>query len=278
MVTPAGRRSAAAYICKTHAISQRRACRLLGIHRSSVRYRSRSQTDGALKDRLLALANERRRFGYRRLHLLLQREFASLNHKRVYRLYQDAQLAVRPRHRKRVAVARASTPVLGGPGSLWVMDFVEDSLANGRRFRTLNVLDVCTRECLAIEVDTSLTGERVTRVLDRIVGDRGLPKALRLDNGPEFAGHVLATWAVKHDVSLHFITPGRPTENAYIESFNGKFRDECLNQHWFTNLAEARSTIDLWRHDYNGVRPHSALGNLAPAVFALTLDPTAIPS
>jgi len=158
------------------------------------------------------------------------------------------------------------------------MDFVEDTLSHGRRFRTLNVLDVCTRECLAIEVDTSLTGERVTRVLDWIAGQRGLPKALRLDNGPEFVSKVLDAWAVQHGVALHFTTPGRPTQNAHIESFNGKFRDECLNQYWFTSLTEARSTIDLWRHDYNAVRPHSALGNLPPAVFALTLNSTAAPS
>lgn len=231
-----------------------------------------------MKDRLLALANERRRFGYRRLHLLLQREFASLNHKRVYRLYRDAQLAVRHRRRKRVAAARASTPGVGGPDRLWAMDFVEDTLAQGRRFRTLNVLDVYTRECLAIEVDTSLTGERVTRVLDRIVRQRGQPTALRHDNGPEFTSKALDAWAVKHGVALHFTTPGRPIENAHIESFNGRFRDECLNQHWFTSLTEARSTIDLWRHDYNSVRPHSALGNLAPSVFAATLVSTAVPS
>jgi len=275
MVTPAARRSAVAYTSETHSVSERHSCRLLGVGRSTVRYRSTKTSDHALKDRLQVLANDRPRFGYRRLYLLLRREFGSLNHKRVYRLYKEADLAVRRRRRKRVATGRKPLPTVDRPGVVWTMDFVRDTLANGRPFRTLNVLDVFTRQCLAIEVDTSLPGQRVTRVLDGVAIDHGLPETIRVDNGPEFAGKVLDAWAYDRGVRLDFITPGKPIENAHVESFNGKFRDECLNQHWFTDLADARAIIAAWRHDYNAVRPHSALGNLTPERFAQLPVPTA---
>ena len=275
MVTPAARRTAAGYAAETHGISERRACRLIAACRASVRYRGRKTTDHALRDRLHAIALERPRFGYRRLHLLLKREVGAVNHKRVYRLYREADLAVRRRKRKRVALPRQPQILPSRPGQTWTMDFVRDTLSSGRAFRTLNVLDIFTRECLAIEVDTSLPGERVTRVLDAVVAERGVPDSIRVDNGPEFAGKALDAWAYGHKVTLDFITPGKPVENAHIESFNGKFRDECLNQNWFTSLADARAVIAEWRHDYNTIRPHSALGHQSPAAFALLSYPSA---
>jgi putative transposase len=215
------------------------------------------------------LAHRRPRFGYRRLGVLLRRDGFVINHKRVHRLYREEGLALRRRRRKRAASAVRVRPSLASqPGQQWSMDFMRDTLASGRSFRTLNVVDEFTRECLAIEVDTSLPGARVTRVLDQLHEQRGLPELLIMDNGPEFTGKALDSWAYHHGVRLHFIDPGKPIQNAYVESFNGKFRDECLDQPWFVNLADARRTIESWRHDYNHVRPHSALGHQPPALFA----------
>jgi putative transposase len=221
----------------------------------------------------LALAGQRRRFGYRRLTLLLRREGQVVNHKRVYRLYKEEGLAVRRRRRKRVATARRlRPPPVTRPNQRWAMDFVGDTLASGRTFRTLNLVDEFTRECLAIEVDTSLPGLRVCRVLDRLVAERGAPAEILVDNGPEFAGTALDAWAARHGVDLWFITPGRPVENAFIESFNGRFRDECLNESWFLSLPDARETIAAWRDDDNAERPHSSLGGLTPHEFRRRWD------
>ena len=217
----------------------------------------------------MELAAERPRFGYRRLHVLLVREGWAVNHKRIQRMYREEKLAVRRKRRKRVAqTARRPKVLPEGPNERWSMDFMADSLATGRGFRTFNVVDDFTRECLAIEVDTSLSGERVTRVLDRVIEQRGKPLSLVMDNGPEFAGRALDAWAYERGIQLDFIRPGKPIENCFVESFNGKFRDECLNQHWFTSLRDARLEIAAWRLDYNRVRPHSSLGQLPPAVFA----------
>ena len=275
MVTPAARRHAVGYLREAHIISQRRACRLLGACRATVRYVCRTTDNDVLAERLGVLARQWPRFGYRRLHLLLRREFGTLNHKRVYRLYRNAGLAVRRNRRKRAALPRQPLPVATRPGEMWSMDFMRDTLASGRAFRTLNVLDVVTRECLAIEVDTSLPGQRVARVLDGIAAERGLPTTIRVDNGPEFAGKALDAWAYQNGVALDFITPGKPIENAHVESFNGRFRDECLNVHWFSTIVDARGVIADWQRDYNAVRPHSALGNQPPAVFAQLLRSTA---
>lgn len=271
MVTPAVRREAVEHLVTAHEVSQRRACRALDVNRSSVQYRQSSTDSGPVVARLRALASAKPRYGYRRLHQLLRREIGAINHKRVYRLYRAEGLALRRRRRKRVALPRQTAPLATAPNQLWTMDFMADTLASGRCFRTLNVLDTFTRECLAIEVDTSLPGARVARVLDRIAEQSGVPVAIRVDNGPEFAGKALDEWAYAKGVELSFITPGRPMENGFIESFNGKFRDECLSQHWFRNLDDARQIIEDWRTDYNAVRPHSALGNLPPAVFALNI-------
>ena len=249
--------------------SERRACGLVGMSRSSCRYEAERRDEDALRDRLRALAGERRRFGYRRLTVLLRREGQAVNPKRVYRLYREEGLAVRRRKRQRVAVAartRRALPVRAN--EVWTMDFTQDALASGRKFRTLNLMDGYTREALAIEVDTSLPGARVVRVLEQLRQRRGVPERIRVDNGTEFTSRVADQWAFEQDVELHFIEPGKPTQNAHIESFNGKFRDECLNENWFMSWEEARMKIEAWRRDYNQVRPHSALGYQTPEEFA----------
>ncbi|SHK86550.1 putative transposase [Desulforamulus aeronauticus DSM 10349] len=254
-------------------MSERRACRLVGIGRSSHRYvPSASEENEALKTRISELAFKWRRFGYRRIHALLQREGQKVNHKKVYRLYRLAGLAVRRRKRKRVLSGRGRPhTVTPQPNVRWSMDFVSDSTATGQRFRVFVVIDEATRECLACEVDTSITGQRVTRVLDRIAIYRGYPKEILSDNGPEFAGLTLNQWAYEHRVIQLFIDPGKPMQNSHVESFNGKLRDECLNEHWFRGVSEARRIIEEWRHEYNTVRPHSGLSNKTPVEYATYL-------
>ena len=268
MVKPAARRAAVAFFREEFKLSQRKACAMAGLHRSTLAYRSLSRGGEEVRRRLRELAAERPRYGYRRLHVLLVREGRQVNHKRVHRMYREEGLAVLRRRRKRVA-SEVRRPLARAErlNQCWAMDFMRDTLANGRTFRTLNVLDCCSREALAIEVDTSLPGLRVTRVLDRVGGERGLPEMLVIDNGPEFTGKALDVWAHERGVQLYFIRPGKPIENAFIESFNGHFRDECLNQHWFTSLDDARAEIEAWRDDYNEERPHSALGRRTPAEF-----------
>jgi len=249
-------------------VSVRRACQVLRLAESTYRYRSRRKEPEGLRARLLELAAERPRFGYRRLHILLVREGWRVNHKRIQRMYREEKLAVRRKRRKRVAqTARKPRVLPEGPNERWSMDFMADSLATGRGFRTLNVVDDYSRECLAIEVDSSLSGERVARVLERVIERRGKPASLVMDNGPEFASRALDAWAYERGIQLDFIRPGKPIENCFVESFNGKFRDECLNQHWFVSLRDARLEIEAWRQDYNRVRPHSALGGLPPRLF-----------
>lgn len=251
-------------------ISQRRACRLVGLSRSVLCYHSvKQQDDEALKQRLVELANERRRFGYRRLHALLRREGYNVNHKRVFRLYQEARLAVRQRKRRKgIAVEREPLELPAMANQVWSMDFVMDSLANGRRLKTLTIVDDFTKEALDIPVAHSICGERVVRTLESIAQFRGYPAAVRTDQGPEFTGKALDQWAYTNGVELKLIQPGKPTQNAYVESFNGKFRDECLNEHWFEDLVHARQVIADWRKDYNEHRPHSSLGYQTPAAFA----------
>jgi putative transposase len=249
--------------------SERRACQLLGMSRSSCRYQPRRPQEKALRQRLRELAAERRRFGYRRLHVLLRREGWAVNWKRVYRVYRQEHLQVGKRPRKRgVSLPRLPLALAGGPNERWSMDFMTDSLATGRRFRTLKVVDDFRRECLRIEVDPSLSGERVARVLEELCRQRGAPQVIVVDHGPEFTSQALDRWAYRQGVRLPFIAPGKPEQNAYVESFNGKFRDECLNEHWFGDLKEAREKIETWRQDYNRRRPHSALGYRTPEEFA----------
>lgn len=268
MVTPAARKEAVHRMQEEHTLSARRACSLSGIAACSLRYQSRRVDEPQLRSRLKELAEERPRFGYRRLHVLLRREDFAVNHKRVFRLYQEEGLKLRPKKRKRVASAqRVKLEPVSAVNQLWTMDFVHDSLSCGRTFRALNIVDAYTRECLAIEVDTSLTGERVARVLEELSQQRTLPKTIQVDNGSEFTSRKLDQWAYQNKVALDFIEPGKPTQNAYIESFNGKLRDECLNQEWFTSLKQAKIIIENWRQDYNQVRPHSSLDYLSPMEF-----------
>lgn len=266
------RREAAVWLVQECDASQRRACRAMNLGGSTFRYVSRRGDGGVIRERMKALAYERPRFGYRRLQVMLRREGFNVNHKKVYRLYRLEGLAVRRKKRKHIAiVARKPLPTGAGPNERWSMDFMWDQLADGRSFRTLNVVDDCTRESLAIEVDVSLPGLRVTRVLDHLMETRGVPKSIVMDNGPEFTGRALDAWAYHRGVALAFIAPGKPSQNGFAESFNGKFRDECLNQHWFVSMSDARRKIEEWRQDYNHVRPHSSLGNRSPAEFARTL-------
>lgn len=259
---------AVSYTRENWELSERRACGLVGIGPSSMRYTVKRSGDEKLRERLRELAGERRRFGYRRLHVMLVREGQMVNHKRVYRLYQEEGLTVRKRGRKRVSrEARVPLAAPSGPNQLWSLDFVSDALSWGRKIRMLTVVDAFSRESLAIEVDTSLPGVRVARVLDRIVGERGAPEAISLDNGPELTSRALDQWAYERGVRLRFIDPGKPVQNAYIESFIGRFRDECLNEHWFLSLAHARRIVEDWRLDYNRERPHSSLRNLTPEEF-----------
>jgi putative transposase len=255
-------------------MSERHACRLLGLGRSTHRYQARrNERDAALRARLKELAAKRMRFGYRRLTVLLVREGITANHKRVYRLYREEGLAMRIRQRRRRRIrwtGAVSGPVATRANQRWSIDFVSDCVSTGRVIRMLTVVDDCTRECPTIEVDTSLGGLRVRRVLDRIASQRGLPEAIVLDNGPEFRGRALAAWSEERGVRLEFIQPGKPAQNAFAESFNGRLRDECLNANWFTSLSDARRKIEDWRQDYNQ-RPHSSLNYLPPAEFARTL-------
>jgi putative transposase len=246
---------------------------LAGFSLSSYQYRHQVEDDGPLRARLKVLAAERRRFGYRRLHVLLRREGWEVNHKKVYRIYVEERLQVRRRKRKRIArTERRPLVAVNAVNLRWSMDFQHDVTAKVQRFRTLNIVDDFSRECPVIEVDTSLTGERVCRVLDRLKASRGLPLEIVLDNGPEMISKALDEWAYRNQVHLNFIEPGKPNQNAFIESFNGRFRDECLNEHWFANLGEARRIIEAWRLDYNQDRPHSALGYLTPNEFASSLQ------
>jgi putative transposase len=257
------------YLRAEWCLAERRACGLASLSRSTARYRPRRSGDQELREKLREKAAERRRFGYRRLHVLLRREGWTVNHKRVYRLYREEGLSVRKRKRKRVSRAeRLSLQRPSGPNQVWCLDFVSDALYWGRKIRMLTVADAFHRESLAIEVDTSLPGVRVARVLDRLTEERGaIPEVIVLDNGPELTSRALDQWAYERGVRLHFIDPGKPQQNGFIESFNGKLRDECLNEHWFLSLADARRIIEDWRIDYNQNRPHSSLGNLTPEEY-----------
>lgn len=261
VVTPAAKREAVMHLQERFTISECCACRLVGASRSMLRYQRRSRDNIALMERLRELARQWPRFGYRRLYALLRREGEVVNHKRIYPLYWAAGLAVPQRKRKRIAASCGLQVRIGTmPNEHWSLDFMSDTLNSGRRLRTLSVLDTCTREALAIAVDTSLPSQAVTRLLDGILLSRQGPERITLDNSPELTSHWFDQWADRNGIELDYIDPGRPVQNAVMESFNGRFRDEWLNSHWFASLEDARRTIEAWRIDYNRERPHSSLG------------------
>lgn len=249
-------------------MSERRACELNDMDRSSYRYEPGEDRDAELRRRLTELARQKPRFGYRRLGVLLERSGEAVNHKRLFRIYQEAGLGVRRRERKRLERGGAAMPLLSRPNQEWSIDFVSDALSTGRALRALTVVDGFTKEVPVIEVDSSLSAPRVTRALDAVIAERGQPERIRLDNGPEFTSRCFVAWAAERGVPLTYIQPGKPVQNSFIESFNGRFRDECLNANWFTNLADARRKIEAWRIDYNRHRPHSSLAYRTPEEFA----------
>lgn len=252
-----------------YQLSERRACGLVGISRSGNGYTPRPDRHGRLRERLLSLSGKYRRYGYRMLHAKLRQEGFVVNVKVVERLYTEERLALRRRSAKKIPKGvrdGAWCPVAAN--QRWSLDFTMDALANGRKFRTANLKDDCTRECPAIDVALSLPGTRVVEMLERVARERGYPDVLVVDNGPELRGRALDGWAHDHGVELYFIDPGKPTQNAYIESFNGRLREECLNLNWFTTLSQAQKIIEDWRLDYNECRPHSSLKYQTPQEFA----------
>jgi putative transposase len=252
-----------------HGLSERRATRLLAVDRSAVRYERKRRDDSAERALLEALAGERRRFGYRRLREMARRKGVVMNLKKVWRLYRELGLKVRRRAgRKRAIGTRAPLEKAVQPNAIWVLDFVSDTLTSGRRFRVFNVEDQFTRRGLGVEIDTSLPGRRIVRVLDRLVGQWGKPAKIVSDNGTELTCNAMLRWATESGIDWHYIAPGKPMQNGFVESFNGKLRDECLNEHLFDSLAQARRVIEAWRIDYNEVRPHSSLGYQTPEEFA----------
>lgn len=253
-----------------YKVSQKRACRVMMLQRATWYYRSRKDEQAALRMRIKEIAAVRIRYGYLRIHVLLKREGWKINHKRVYRLYREEGLNLRAkRPRRRVSAApRVGRPEITEMNQCWSMDFVSDTLFDGRRFRALTIVDNFSRECLGIKADQGITGAQVVGLLERICFSRGAPGMIRVDNGPEFISKALDKWAYENTVTLDFSRPGKPTDNAFIESFNGSFRDECLNVNWFQTLGDARAKIETWRKEYNEFRPHSSLGDLTPRDFA----------
>jgi len=275
VVTPAARKEAVEFVSSNFPISLRRACGLMKMQTSSYYYQHLPRPDGALRAALKEAAAKRRRWGYRMLAVLMRRQGFQDNLKRIYRVYCEEKLQVKVRRRRKTARWRGDKPLSATcPNERWSMDFMSDQLANGRTIRVFNVVDDFTRQCLAMEVDTSLGGGRVTRVLDRLVARHGHPQRIVMDNGPEFTGKALDRWAWEHRVQLAFIEPGKPVQNAFVESFNGTCRDECLNENWFLSLTDARTIIENWRIDYNEQRPHSSLGRKTPSEFATAIQTT----
>jgi putative transposase len=250
-----------------YAFSERRACRVMTMAVTSYRYRSQ-RTDEPLRTKLVELAREKPRFGYRRLHVLLRRSGEQVNHKRLHRVYREAGLAIRRKKRKHCV--REGKPLLArtSANQEWGLDFVHDAVECGRTIRVLSVVDAFTRECLALEVDTSFASRRVTRALEAIVAERGQPQAIRCDNGPELTSRHFLAWCIERQIELVHIQPGKPTQNGRVESFNGRMREECLNLSWFQNLFDARRKIAAWRKEYNQERPHSSLEYKTPKEFA----------
>jgi putative transposase len=274
MVTPAARREAVAHLQIAYEVSERRACSALGADRTSVRYQSSRPDNAAVRTRLRELASIRRRFGYRRLHVLLTREGLVMNHKKLRRLYREERLQVRRRGgRKRALGTRSPMAIPQGANQRWSLDFLSDAMTDGRRFRILAIVDDFTRECLALVADTSLPALRVVRELDTLITVRGRPAMIVSDNGTELTSIAILRWSQQRQVEWHYIAPGKPQQNAFVESFNGRLRDELLNETLFSSLGLAREALSLWKDDYNTIRPHSSLGNLTPSAYATIGDP-----
>ncbi|MCR0984992.1 IS3 family transposase [Roseomonas pecuniae] len=266
---PAVMKEVVAYVTASHGFSERRACALTRQHRSTQRKPSTRDPRLEIRQRMHEIARTRIRYGYRRLQVMLRRDGWAVGKNLVWRLYREEGLALRskrPRRRKMV-VQREARCAPKRPNEAWSLDFIQDQLSSGGRFRALTVVDVFSREGLAIEVGQRLRGEHVVEVLNRLVGERGAPKYLFADNGAEFTGRLVDLWAYHHGTRIDFSRPGKPTDNAFIETFNGSLRDECLNLHWFETLAEARREIEAWRRDYNESRPHMALGQRTPQEY-----------
>jgi putative transposase len=252
-------------------LSERRSCATIAFDRRTHRYRSVRPDQAPLRQRIREIAETRIRYGYRRIHVLLRREGWPVNVKRVRRLHRIDGLNLRSKRPRRqvTAARRVERPLASQPNEIWAMDFVSDALFNGKRFRALTVVDAFTRECLAIFADQGIKGEQVVDVMDRLLFERGKPPVrIRVDNGPEFISRALDHWAYINWVTLDFSRPGKPTDNAFAESFNGRFRDECLNTHWFLSLDDAKAKIEAWRTDFNETRPHTTFGFMTPAEFA----------
>lgn len=258
---------------RTYKVSERQACRAMMLGRTSYHYQSTKDPQQPLRIRIKDLAAARVRYGYRRIHALLRREGWAINAKRVYRLYLEAGLSLRLKRSKRHVTAqrRECRTEVKEMNECWSMDFVSDALYDGKRLRALTVVDICTRESLAIEVNQGLRGEHVVAVLDRLRMGRGAPRTLRCDNDPEFVSKALDKWTYEHGITIDFSRPGKPTDNAYVESFNCRFREECLNPNWFMSLDDAKEKIEAWRREYNQIRPHTALGYRTPAEYAQTM-------
>lgn len=272
MVAPDVKRDAVAHVVAVHGVSQRRACEVLAVDRSGVRYRSIRPDDAAERAAMKAVAAERRRFGYRRIHIMLERQGIVMNLKKLRRLYREEKLQVRKRGgRKRALGTRRPMVLPSAANQRWSLDFISDAFTDGRRFRVLAAVDDFTRECLTLIADTSLSGSRVARELDAIIARRGRPNTIVSDNGTEFTSTAILSWCQRTTVDWHYIAPGKPMQNGFIESFNGRFRDEFLNEVLFSTLTDARSQIAAWKEDYNQHRPHSALGNIPPEEFAMKM-------
>ncbi|MER9197250.1 IS3 family transposase [Mesorhizobium australicum] len=275
MVGPAAKREAVAHLQAVMGLSERRACSFVCADRKMIRYQSRRPPETELRGRLRDLANERRRFGYRRLFILLRREGEASGVNRIYRLYREEGLTVRKRRARRRAVGtRAPILVEAKPNARWSLDFVHDQFACGRRFRVLNIVDDVTRECLAAIPDTSISGRRVARELTELIAQRGKPGMIVSDHGTEFTSNAILAWSKDHGIEWHYIAPGKPMQNGYVESFNGRMRDELLNESLFFGLDHARSAIAEWRQDFNTARPHSSLGYQTPAAYAEVITAT----
>jgi putative transposase len=260
-------RTDVAFAIKEHSMSERQACKLVDLDRGSYRYEPRADHNAVLRQELVQLARQKPRYGYRRLHALLSRRGCGASAQRIYRLYRAEGLMVRRLRRKRLSRVATASQVTRS-NQEWALDFVADAIATGRGIRVLTVVDTFTRECLSLEVDTSLSSRRVTRSLEEVIEQRGMPETIRCDNGPELTSRCFLGWCEERKINLLHIQPGKPMQNGHVESFNGRLRDECLNANWFRNLADARDKISAWKVEYNRERPHSSLGYRTPYEFA----------